>query len=125
MTQKSLFWSSYFLRADAFVRSSVFGTVTSLQQLVFQNNYSFGTKILPSSPFFRIGSSLGQLLFGTATFLTEEFLRIKISIEELFFRSSYFCTASGFPEELYVRKKQSFQQRNIPYYLLFLGEPAF
>ena len=86
-TQQLLFRGSYFLRAAAFLRSSV---VISLQQLFFQNTC-----------FLRVGSSLGQLPCGTATFLAEELFRIKIPTEELLCQSRYFCPASAFSEELH------------------------
>ena len=89
-TQQLLFRKSYFLRAAAFLRSSVFERIISLQQLFFQNTC-----------FLRIGSSLGQLPFGTATFLVEEFFRIKIPTEEFLCQSRYFCPASIFSEVLH------------------------
>ena len=89
-TQQLIFRRGYFLRAAAFLRSSVFGRVISLQQLFFQNTC-----------FLRVGSSLGQLPFGIATFLAEELFRIKIPTEELLCQSRYFCPASAFSEELH------------------------
>ena len=90
-TQQLLFWSSYFFRTAAFF--SFFRAVTFSQELFFQNSFFFGEKLLQSSHFLRIGSSLWQLLFGTAIF-SEELFRKKISKKELLFQSRYFCTAS-------------------------------
>ena len=50
------------------MRSSFFRTVIYLQQLFFQNSYFFRAKLLPSSHFSTIGSSLGQLLIGKLPF---------------------------------------------------------
>ena len=47
---------------------SFFRTVTISQELFFQNSFFFGVKLLQSSHFLRIGSSLRQLLFGTVIF---------------------------------------------------------
>ena len=99
-TQQLLFWCSYFLRtADVFC---FFRTVT-LQELFFQSSFFFGAKILQTSHFVRIGSSLRQLLYWTAIFL-EELFRIKVSKKELPFQSIYFCRASAFSEKLHFRK---------------------
>ena len=65
-TQDLLFRGSYFFRTAAVF--SFFRTVTFSQELFFQNNFFFGAKILQSSHFLRIESSLQQLLFGTAIF---------------------------------------------------------
>ena len=65
-TQQLLFRGSYFFRTAAVF--SFFRTVTFSQELFFQNSFFFGAKILQSSHFLRIGSSLRQLLFGTAIF---------------------------------------------------------
>ena len=100
-TQQSLFRSSYFFRTAAFF--SFFRTVTFSQELFSQKSFFFRAKLLQSSHFFRIGSSLQQLLFGTAIFL-EELFRIKISKKELLFQSRYFCTASTFSEKLHFGK---------------------
>ena len=100
-TQQSLFRSSYFFRTAAFF--SFFRTVTFSQELFSQKSFFFRAKLLQSSHFFRIGSSLQQLLFVTAIFL-EELFRIKISKKELLFQSRYFCTASTFSEKLHFGK---------------------
>ena len=55
----------FFITAAFF---SFFRTVTFSQELFFQNSFFFGAKLLQSSHFLRIGSSLRQLLFGTAIF---------------------------------------------------------
>ena len=92
-----------------FLRSSVFGTVTSSQQLFVQNSCFFGAKLLPRDHFLTIG---GSLLFGKTTFLSEELFRINISTEELFFfQTRYFCTASAFSEELHFLKKYFFRKK--------------
>ena len=73
----TLFQSSYFDKQLVFGGSCFFRTaavfpfyrtVTFSQELFFQNSFFFGAKILQSSHFLRIGSSLQQLLFGTAFF---------------------------------------------------------
>ena len=65
----------------------------------------FRVKLLPSSYFVRIGSSLEKLLFEILTFLVEELFSMKISTEELLFRSRYFCKESTFWEELHFGKR--------------------
>ena len=96
----TLFQSNCFRAGAVF---SFFRTVTFSQELFFQNSFFFGAKILQSSHFLRIGSSLRHLLFGN-TILSEELFRIKISKKELLFQSRYFCTASTFSEKLYFGK---------------------
>ena len=71
-TQQLLFRGSYFFRTAAVF--SFFRTVTFSQELFFQNSFFFGAKILQSSHFLRIGSSLRQLLFGTAIFFRKNCL---------------------------------------------------
>ena len=61
-----LFRGSYFFRTAAVF--SFLRTVTLSQELLLQNNFFFGAKILQSSHFLRIGGSLQQLFFGTAIF---------------------------------------------------------
>ena len=100
-TQQLLFWCSYFFRTAAVF--CFFRTVTFLQELFFQSSFFFGAKILQTSHFLRIGSSLRQLLYWTAIF-SEELFRIKVSKKELPFQSSYFCRASAFSEKLHFRK---------------------
>ena len=65
-TQQLHFRSRYFFRAAAFF--SFFRTATFSKKLFFQNSFFFRTKILQSSHFLRMRSSLWQLLFGTAVF---------------------------------------------------------
>ena len=91
-TQQLLFRSSYFFRAAAFLKSSFFRVVTYF----FQIRYFFRAKLLPSSHFLRIRSSLGQLLFGTSTFLVVDLFGIKISTKHIY---RYFGAASTFSEE--------------------------
>ena len=55
------------------------------QQLFFQNSFLFKARVLQSSYFFRIRSSLWQLLFGTTVY---SLFRIKISKKELLFLHS-------------------------------------
>ena len=90
---------------------SFFRTVTFSQQLFFQNSFFFRAKLLQSSHFFSIGSSLWQLLFGTAIFFLffylfffEEMFRLNISEKELLFQRAYFCTASTFSDNLHYGK---------------------
>ena len=100
--------SCFFFWGALFSEQSLFS-----KQLFFQKSYFFGAKLLPSSYFLRIGSSLGQLL------LAEELFRIKISTEELPFRSRYFCTASNFIRKATFWKKLIFQKSNIPHYFFW------
>ena len=88
-----LFWGASFFR-----------TVTSPLQSFFQNSYCFWAKLLPSSHFLRIGSSLGQVLFGTPNFLVEKLFRIRNFSEDALFWTRYFCAASTFSEELVFAK---------------------
>ena len=105
-----------------FLRSSVFGTVTSSQQLFVQNPCCFGAKFLPRDHFLTIGGSLGQLLFGKTTFLSEELFRINISTEGLFFfkpgtsvqhqlfQKSYIFLKKNFPEKKILRITYFFEK---------------
>ena len=120
-TQQLLFGGSYFFRTAAIF--SFFGTFTFSQELFFQNSFFFGAKILQSSHFLRIGSSLRHLLSGT-TILSEELFRIKISKKELLFQSRYFCTASIFSEKLYFGKNWFFR-KSISALPTFSGELSF
>ena len=102
-----------------FLRSSVFGTVTSSQQLFVQNSCFFGAKLLPRDHFLTIG---GSLLFGKTTFLSEELFRINISTEELFFfkpgtsvqhqlfQKSYIFLKKNFPEKKILRITYFFEK---------------
>ena len=103
---------------------SFFRTITSSQQLFFQNSYFFRAKLLRSSHYLRIRRSLGQFLFGTATFLEEELLRMKMSVEDLLFQSRFFCTESQV-FLLHFGKRRIFQKSNIPHYLFFLERHLF
>ena len=113
LTKQLHFRISYFFKEAAYSKEILLQNSHSPQQLFFQNSYVFGTKLLTSSDFFGIRSSLGKLLFGTAAFLGEGLFRIKISTEKLLFRSRYFCTASTFSEELHFEKRLIFQKSNI------------
>ena len=108
-TKQLLFRGSYFFRTAAVF--SFFRTATFSLELFFQNSFFFGAKILQSSHFFRIGSSLLQLLFGTV-FFSQDLFRIKISKKELLFQSRYFCTASTFSEKPHFVKKLIFEKIN-------------
>ena len=66
LTQQLLFRDRYFFRTAAVF--PFFRTITFSQELFFQNSLFFGAKILQSSHFLRMGSSLRQLLFGAAIF---------------------------------------------------------
>ena len=117
----TLFQSNYFRAGAVF---SFFRTVTEQsQELFFQNSFFFGAKIIQSSDFLRIASSLPQLLSGTAIFL-EELFRIKISKKELPFQSRYFCTASIFSKK-HILEKTDFSENEFPHYLLFLESCPF
>ena len=91
----------------------------------FQNGYFFRAKLLPSSRFLGIGSSLGKLLFGPATFLVEEMFRMKISTEELLFRNRYFCTASMFSEQLLCGKGKFLEKQYSFHVAYFFGRATF
>ena len=56
--EKLLLDSKHFCRVATYFR-----TLISSQQLFFQKSYLFGAKLLPTSYFLRIDSSLGQLVF--------------------------------------------------------------
>ena len=71
----TLFESNYFdtpvtFSGQLFLHNghSFFRTVTFSQELFFQNSSFFGVKLVQSSHFLRIGSSLRQLIFGTVIF---------------------------------------------------------
>ena len=81
---------------------SVIRTVTSSEQPFFQNSYFFRGKLLPSSHFLRIGSSLGQLLFGTPTFLVQKLFRVNTFSEELLSQTRHLCATVS--EELLYGK---------------------
>ena len=118
-TQQLHFRSSCFFRTAAFF--SLFRTVTFSQQLFFQNCFFFRAKILYSSHFLRIKSSLWQLLFGTAVFpcLGWRYLkRATFSKQVLLYSIKFFRKATFW-------KKQIFQKRNIPLYLPFLESCFF
>ena len=116
-TQQLLFQGSHFFRTIAVF--SFFRTVIFSQELYFQNSLFLGVKVLQSSHFLRIGSSLRQLFFGTAIF-SEKLL---ISKKELLFLR-YFCTASTFSEKLHFGKKWSFR-KSISALPTFSGECSF
>ena len=110
----TLFQSNYF---DATVTFSVqlflqnscffffFRTVTFSQELFFQNSFFFGVKLLQSSHFLRIGSSLWQLLFGTVIFFrgtVQRYLLKQLPLQKRYFLQhtfsetiqSYYFTAT-------------------------------
>ena len=105
--------SSYFSEQLLLLRSSVSGTVTSSQQLFFQNIYFLEAKLLPSNHFLRIGSSLGQLLLAhfRITFSKKLIFQIKnilytyfswrtTFLERLLFQKTLPSIAATFSEEL-------------------------
>ena len=89
-TQPLLFWNRYVFWAAAFVRSSVFERVVSLQQLFFSEYLNF--------------SERKSYVSQQPLFWREELIRIKLSREKLLCRNRYFCTASTFSEKLHLRK---------------------
>ena len=121
MTQQLLFRSSYFFREARFsVTNDFFATV------IFSEWLFFRVKLLPSSHFLGIESSLGQLLFGIATFLAEELFTIKISTVDLLFRSrinffrSYNCVLIRSYSE-----KANFSEKQYSALPIFSGELPF
>ena len=118
-TQQSLFRAKYFFRTAAVF--SFFRTATFSQEFFFQNSFFFGAKMLQSSHFLRIGSSLRQLLFGTAIFFSEELFKIMLYKKELLFQSRCFCTASIFSEKLRFGKN-GFFRKSISALPTFFGE---
>ena len=114
-----------------FLRCSVFDRVISLHQLFFQNTLFSGMKLLPSSHFVRIGSSLGQLLFGTATFLLEWLLRINISTEELLWskqvllHSISFFRRATFSKNLLFLESYLFRAVTFSKYVTFYSSNIF
>ena len=99
--QQLLFRCSYFFRTAAVF--SFFRTATFSQELFFQNSFFFGAKILQSSHFLRIGSSLRQLLFGTAIF-SEEMFTIKLYKRSYFFKAGTSVQHQPF-QKSYVSQK--------------------
>ena len=98
-TQMLLFRSSYFFRGATFFEGIPFSEQSPLRSShFFQNSYFLRAKLLPSSYFSRIGSSLGQLLFGTLTFLVEKLFEYSCTfsqhtfLEEIQFHSYYYTS---------------------------------
>ena len=121
--QQLLFRGNYFFRTAAVF--SFFRKTTFSQELFFQNSFFFGAKILQSSHFLRLGSSLRQLLLGTAIF-SEELFGIKISKKELFFQSRCYCTTSNFSKKLYFDfGKKLFFRKSISALPTFSGGRPF
>ena len=103
-----------------FLRSSFYRTVTSSQQLFFQNSYLFRVKLLPSSHFFRVSSYLGQLLVGTATFSAEELLSIKRPTKDLrYFQKTFLSIAVSFSQQNFSEEILFYSYASFPH-LLFL-----
>ena len=127
------FWRNYFF---TFLHKNYFDTtVTFLKQLLLQSFYFlrsfllenshhftavifpriaifFRARLLPSSHFLRIGSSLGQAVFQTLTFLMDKLFRIKTfqkryffepgtSVQHRLFQKSYFLEKVNFSEKQY------------------------
>ena len=101
-----------------FVLFHLFRTVTFSQDLFFQNSFFFGAKILQSSHFLRIQSSLQQLLFGTA--FSEELFRIKISKKRATFSKQVLLHSINLLRKATFWKKLIFQ-----HYILFLESCLF
>ena len=93
-----------------FVLFHLFRTVTFSQDLFFQNSFFFGAKILQSSHFLRIQSSLQQLLFGTA--FSEELFRIKISKKRATFSKQVLLHSINLFRKAILWKKLIFQKIN-------------
>ena len=89
---------------------SFFRTVTFSLELSFQNSFFFGVKILQSSHFLRIGSSIYGTYFSEQLFFSEELFRIYLSKRELLFWSKYFCTGPAFSEKLHFGKMWYFRK---------------
>ena len=93
-------------------------------RIFFQNSYFFRAKLLPSSHFLRMGSSLGQLLFRAATLLAKELFKIKISTEELVFWKVLLHRIKFFRRALFWRKT-SFSEKQYSTLPTFSGELPF
>ena len=91
LTQELLFQSSYFFRTAAFLRSSVFEKVISLQLVIYSEYLIFRSETSTEHPLLENGKFFRSVTFWNSHFLAEELRRIKISTEELLFRSRYFC----------------------------------
>ena len=68
-TQQILFRSTYFFRAATFLEQLLFQKTYFFSAVFFQNSYLFGAKLLPTSYFLKIDSSLGQLVFQNSYYL--------------------------------------------------------
>ena len=106
-----------------FVLFHLFRTVTFSQDLFFQNSFFFGAKILQSSHFLRIQSSLQQLLFGTA--FSEELFRIKISKKRATFSKQVLLHSINLFRKGTFLEKTDFSENQFPHYLLFLESCLF
>ena len=128
----TLFQSNYFGTTVTFFGQhrtaavfSFFRTVTFSQELFFQNSFFFGAKILQSSHFLRIGSSLRQLLFGTRTaFFSEELFRIKLYKKSYFFKAGTSAQHQSFSEKLRFGKNWFFR-KSVSTLPTFSGELSF
>ena len=110
--------SSYFSQQLLLLRSSVSGTVTSSQQLFFQNIYFLEAKLLPSNHFLRIGSSLGQLLlvhFRT-TFSKKLIFQIRNILYYLLFLESYLFRAATFSKDITLYSSYFFRRATFWHY---------
>ena len=97
---------------------SFFRTVTFSQQLVFQNSFFFRGNIL----FFRISTSLWQLLFGTAIF---SLFRVKITNFFSFFRKQVLLHSINFFRKVSFSKKLIFQKKQYSAISTFSGGLPF
>ena len=75
-SERLLYWSTYFFR-----------TLTSSQQLFFQNSYLFGPKHLPTSNFLWLGTYLGKVVFQNSYFLERQICSEYQYTEELLFEA--------------------------------------
>ena len=116
----AIFPEQLFLQCCYFIWGvSFFRTVTSSQQPFFQNSYFFSrAKLLPSSHFLRIGSSLGQVLFRTPTFLVQKLFKIKTFSEEVLFQPG---TSAQLFQKSYYFEKANFSEKQYSVLLIFLG----
>ena len=73
-SQQSLFWSSYFFRVPAYLKSSFSERFISLNQLFFAAYLIFRSETSTEQSFLENRKFLRQLLFGTATFLRRNYL---------------------------------------------------
>ena len=115
----------YFFGADIsseqllFLRSSIFGTVTSSQQLFFSEYLLFRSKASTEQPLFE-----NRKFFRAVTFRNSYFFSEWIVLKNSFFKASTTAQHQLFKKS-YIFGKANFSERNIPYHLLFLVSYLF